>query len=261
VGSATRAAASSARSALAGLPGTTDITTAEELFAAGRLIGDSVQLRAALVDPSADSANKRSIVRSVFSDLSAATRELLGDVVSSRWSTDDDLLAGVEELGLRIIAASSNAPIEAELFIFGTAVSADPELELAVGSKLGSGEAKAALVSAILKDASPQTQAIVRQLVLQPRGRRIAEQLRHAASIVADEAGLIIATVTTASPLGAVQLKRLAEALAGSYGRAIRINHVINPSLLGGVRVQIGDDVIDGSVASRLNALRLQLAG
>jgi len=263
VGSATREALSATRSALAGLGAKTDLAVGEELLAAGRVIGDSAQLRAALADPSAESSAKTSIVDAVFSSLSASTKSLLGSVVSSRWSNDDDLLAGVEELGFRVIAGTAGtAAIDAELFTFGTAVNSDPELELAVSSKLGSNAAKLALVQKLLgSKASPQTVAIVGHLVQQPRGRRIAELLRHAASIVADEAGLSIATVTTATQLNAAQLDRLGKGLAKIYGRELRINQIVDPALIGGVRVQIGDDVIDGSVASRLKELRLQLAG
>ena len=90
--------------------------------------------------------------------------------------------------------------------------------------------------------------------------RRIAELLRDAASVVADEAGLSVATVTTAQEISPAQLDRLAKSLAGSYGRELRINHVIDPSIVGGIRVQLGDEVIDGTVATRINELRLQLA-
>jgi F-type H+-transporting ATPase subunit delta len=192
----------------------------------------------------------------------ATARELLGVLASSTWSTEDDLLAGIEEIGIRVLAASaSDASIEAELFAFGAAVNSDAQLELAVGSKLGSDEAKAALVESLLgASASKQTVAIVSHLVQQPRGRRIAELLRFATTTVADEAGLAVATVTTASAITPAQLTRLTAALSSNYGRGLRINHVIDPALVGGVRVQLGDEIIDGSVASRLNELRLQLA-
>ncbi|MGV8884122.1 MAG: F0F1 ATP synthase subunit delta [Microbacteriaceae bacterium] len=263
MGSATREALSASRTALSALGAKTDLSVGEELLAAGRVIGDSAQLRAALADPSAESAAKVSVVDAVFASLSGSARSLLSSAVSSRWSNDQDLLAGIEELGLRVIARSAgSAPIEAELFTFGTAVTSDPELELAVSSKLGSNAAKLALVQKLLgSKASPQTVAILGHLVQQPRGRRIAELLRNAATVVADEAGLSIATVTTAAPLGAAQLERLGKGLATTYGRELRINQVVDPELIGGVRVQIGDDVIDGSVASRLKELRLQLAG
>jgi F-type H+-transporting ATPase subunit delta len=261
MGSATRQALSASTAALSSL-GTADVATGEQLLAAGRVIGGSAQLLTALSDSSAETADKVSIVDAVFSEQSAGTRSLLGTVVGNRWSNDQDLLSAIEELGFRVLARSAKgSKIEDELFTFGAVVDTDPNLELAVSSKLGSAADKSVLVRRLLDGkASAQTVAIIDHLVQQPRGRRIAALLREAASIVADESGLAVATVTSASPIDDKQLGRIAAALSKANGRDLRINHVIDPSIVGGIRVQIGDDVIDGSVATKLNDLRLQLA-
>ena len=245
---------------------TRDVTLqlVEELFAADRVMGDSSQLRAVLSDPSSEIEQKRAVIAAVFgSSLHTTAQGLLGVVAGNRWSSDSDLLDGIEELAYRVAAesAGSTVSIDTELFAFDAAVSSDNELELAVGSKLDDSGAKVALVERLLaKKVSPQTLAIVRHLVQAPRGRRIGAALRHAASVVADQAGLSVATVTSASPIAAAQLSRLRKALSASYGRELRINQVVDPSIIGGLRVQLGDDVIDGSIASRLGELRLQLA-
>jgi len=262
MGSATREALASAREALTALGGKDGLAVGEQLFEVVRVIGDSSQLRSALADPSVAAADKLAVVNKVFATIGAPARTLLAEIVASRWSTQDDLLEGIEEIGIRAVASSAKpGGIEDELFTFGTAVGSNAELELAVGSKLGSTQSKSALVNALLKHkASPQALAIVDQLVQQPRGRRIGELMRHAASIVADQAGLAIATIITAAPLTAAQLDRLRAGLAKSYGRDLKLNEVIDPSIIGGIRVQIGDDVIDGSVSTKITELRLQLA-
>ncbi|WP_025157036.1 F0F1 ATP synthase subunit delta [Leifsonia aquatica] len=263
MGSATREALARSVSALAGLGSKADLATAEDLFAAGRVVADSAQLRAVLSDPSADPAGKTALVQRVFGSLSAPAVELLVSVASGRWSGQDDLQDAIEELGIRSIAASAprNLDIAAELLAFGGAVTSDAQLELALRSKLGAPEAKAALAERLLAGkASAQTIAIVRQLVLQPRGRSIRESLRAAARIVAAQDGQTIATIVTARPLPAAQLERLRAGLAAKYGD-LKLNTIVDPAIVGGLRVQIGDDVIDGSIASRLNDLRLQLAG
>ena len=148
------------------------------------------------------------------------------------------------------------------MFDFSRAVSSDPELELAVGSKLGEPAGRVALVDALLAGkADPATVAIVRHLVQSPRGRRIGELLSHAADIVADADGSVVATVTSATEPTPAQLERLQATLAAQYGRSPRINLIIDPDLVGGLRVQLGGEVIDGSVATRLADLRLRLAG
>jgi F-type H+-transporting ATPase subunit delta len=265
MGSATREALASSRAALSAQGGTADLATGESLLEAGRVVGSSLQLLAALADPSADAAAKIALVNSVFSSgVTPQARALLQAVASERWSSHGDLLAGIEDLGIRAVAASAPAgvSVESELFAFGTTVSSDSGLELALTSKLGAADAKADLVDRLLAGkASAQTLAIVRHLVLQPRGRRIGELLSHAASVVADQAGAAVATVSSATVLPAEQLTRLKTELARRYGRELSVNLVIDPALVGGLRIQIGDDVIDGSVATRLNDLRIQLAG
>ncbi|WP_104177293.1 F0F1 ATP synthase subunit delta [Cryobacterium sp. Y50] len=263
MGSATREALATSRAALFVPGGTTDLATGESLFGAGRVIGSSSQVLSALGDASADAAAKVTLVRAVFgTSVTPRALDLLAAVVSERWSSHDDLLAGIEELGLRASALSASAgmSIEGELFAFGKTVSSDAELELALASKLGKIDAKAALVEKLLAGkVSGQTLAIVRHLVQQPRGRRIGELLRQAASVVADQAGTSIATITSASVLTPAQLDRLLKSLQERHGRALTINQVVDPALVGGVRVQIGDLVIDGSIATRLADLRLQL--
>ena len=264
MGSATREALATSRAALSVPGGTTDLATGESLFGAGRVIGSSSQLLSALGDASADAAAKVTLVRAVFgTNVTPRALDLLAAAVSERWSSHDDLLAGIEELGLRAsaLSASAGTSIEGELFAFGKTVSSDAELELALASKLGKVEAKTALVDRLLVGkVSGQTLAIVRHLVQQPRGRRIGELLRHAAAIVADQSGTSIATVTSASVLTPAQVDRLQKNLQERHGRALTINQVVDPALVGGVRVQIGDLVIDGSIATRLADLRLQLA-
>jgi F-type H+-transporting ATPase subunit delta len=172
-------------------------------------------------------------------------------------------VGGIEQLGIRALAASAPRPksITDELFAFSTAVSSNADLELALGSKLGAVEGRLSLVTRLLDGkVSKQTLAILSALIAQPRGRRIAELVRYATTIVAEQSGSTIATITVAKPLESAQIARLEKALAAQHGGSIRINEVVDPSILGGMRVQIGDEIIDGTVSNRITDLRLRLA-
>jgi F-type H+-transporting ATPase subunit delta len=263
MGSATRNALAKATAELDAATGV-KLATGEQLLSAGRAIAGSTQLRAVLSDPSIGQKDKSGLLGAIFPKLDALAAKLLGGIVESRWSDSDELVDGIESVGIRALAAAAgaNAGLEGELFAVGRAVSSDPDLELALGSKLGDPAAKAQLVTKLIgTKASPATLAILTHLVQSPRGRRIGELVSGAATAVAEASGRVIATVTAAAPLSAAQQKRLASALSTQYGREIRLDLLIDPSVLGGLRVQVDDEVVDGTVSARLADLRLQLAG
>src|SRR5690554_2169427 len=217
MGSATREALNSAVAALTALPGKADLATGEQLLQASRALAGSAPLRAAFADNSDDGTDKTGLIDSLFGSYTTQARSVLKAAVAGNWSDEEDLVAGIEELGVRAIAESApeGVDIEQELFSFERAVRSDADLELAVGSKLGSAQAKVELLDSLLAGkASEQTVAILKQLVHDPRGRRIGELLRFATTVVADQAGLSIATVTSARPIAPQQLERLTAALS-----------------------------------------------
>lgn len=266
MGSATTQALAASTQALAAVTASVDIDIARELFAAGRAIGNSRPLAAVLADPAVEASSKSTLVGSAFgTSVSATTLGLLTTVAAQRWSSPNDLLAGIEELGLRAASLSSlksGADVEGELFQFARTVGENPELELTLGARIGDDTAKGQLVDTLLSGrASVETALIVSSLVQQPRGRRVHQLLADASRVVAEQRGQIVATVTTAAAVSTAQQDRLVALLSARYGRPVAVNTVIDPAVVGGLRVQIGDDVIDASIASRLQDLRLRLAG
>lgn len=262
MGSASRSALEAGIVALDAADGVT-LVVGEELLAAARAVDSSAQLRAMLSDPTLASEDRAALVARVFGTLSVTTRSLLSALAGSRWSNSGQLVDGIEEIAIRGIArAQADVDIVGELFAVERAVSSNAELELALGSKLASGDAKAALAAKLLHAQGSETTAvIVRHLVRSPRGRRIGAMLRQAAEVVADVAGAVVARVTVAAPLAAERQAALESDLTRRFGRTPRIQYLIDPSALGGVRIRVGDTVIDGTIASRLADLRLQLAG
>ncbi|WP_226532742.1 F0F1 ATP synthase subunit delta [Microbacterium paraoxydans] len=263
MGSATVQALAASTQALAAAKGVT-LETASELFVAARAAGESPQLSGALADPAASVAARQKVVSAVFGSLSAGAQSVLASAVAERWSTADELVDGIEELAIRAAAiADPAADIEGEIFGFSRLVAANPELELALGSRLGGDEAKGALVERLLAGGSTSASAalIISSLVRQPRERRVRQLLSRAIRIVSSQRGLVVATVHTASELSDAQRTRLSDALSRRYDGEVSLNVVIDPAVVGGLRVQIADDVIDGSISARLADLRQKLAG
>jgi F-type H+-transporting ATPase subunit delta len=167
MGSATREAIAAANAALA-KQGTVDLATGEQLLSAALVVNGSHELRAALADDTAKDSDRIGIVRALFGKYTKPAQAILEALATSRWSSEDDLVAGIEELGIRALASSAprGLSIDDELFEFGVAVTSNSELELALGSKLGSVDGKIALVDALLKGkASEQTVAILKALL------------------------------------------------------------------------------------------------
>ena len=263
MGSATTQALAATRAALDGAAGV-DLTVAGELFAAARALGGTAHLAGALADSAAPEGARAKVVADVFgAAFSPTTVSLLTTAAQQRWSSASDLIDAIEELAVRAVARSgAGADVEGERFQFSRTVAENPQLELALGSRLGDDAAKGPLVRSLLDGrASEATTLIVSSLVRQTRGRRIRQVLSRAMDLVADQRGRTVATVVSAVPLSAAQSGRLAAALSKRYGPDVSINSVIDPSVVGGVRVQIADDVIDASVSSRLAELRQRLAG
>ena len=237
-----------------------DLDVARELFAVARAVGDSSQLSGALADSAAPAEARRKVVFDVFGP---STASLLATAVGQRWSSPGDLVDGIEELAVRATAvADASSDTESELFAFSRTVADNPELELALGSRLGDASSKASLVESLLTGrAGEGTTLIVSSLVRHPRERRVRQLLSRATKLVADQRGRTVATVVAAAPLSAAQSERLTAALTKRYGTRVSLNTIVDPTVVGGLRVQIADDVIDASVSSRLADLRQRLAG
>ncbi len=263
MGSATTQALAKTTSALTVASGV-DLAVARELFAAARAVDGSSHLSGALADSAASTDARRKVVADVFARaVTPVTLSLLTTAVEQRWSSPADLIDAIEELAIRAAAkAEPNADVEGDLFGFSRTVAQNPELELALGSRLGEASAKGSLVESLLAGRANAAATLIAASVVQhPRERRVRQLLSRAMNIVSDQRGRTVATVYAAAPLSAAQTDRLAGALAKRYGTGVSLNTVIDPTVVGGLRVQVADDVIDASVSARLADLRQRLAG
>ena len=79
--------------------------------------------------------------------------------------------------------------------------------------------------------------------------------------VAAETRSRLVALVRSARPLDEGEQKRLTEVLASQYDRPVHLNVVVDQSVVGGLRLQIGDEVIDGTISSRLDEARRRLVG
>ena len=236
-----------------------------ELFGVADLLRAEPALRRVATDASIDSDAKAELFRQVLSGkVSDHTLAVVTTAVTQRWTASRDLADALERLGVVSIAQSAGADadrLEDELFAFAQLVQDNPELRDALSDPARSRDDKSRLVADLLGDkVLPATLALVQQS-LSGSYRTVGAALAEYQKIAAEVRGQRVATVRVARPLTDADRRRLADALARTYGRAIHLNVVVDPEVIGGVRVESGDHVIDGTVASRLDEARRRLAG
>jgi F-type H+-transporting ATPase subunit delta len=268
---ASREALAAARERLDALTDSTsaDATKlADELAAVTALLDREVSLRRVLTDPAqAGEAKAELAQRLLGSQVGGPTADLVSGMVRSRWSQSRDLVDALEELAdtAELTAAQKRGAlddVEDELFRFGRIVSSNTELRAALTDRAATTAAKIELLHRLLGGrAVPSTERLVTRLVTAPRGRSLEAGLESLSKLAAERRDRLVAVVTSAVPLSDTQKQRLGAALAKLYGHTMHLNIDVDPEVLGGIRVQVGDEVINGSIADRIEDAGRRLAG
>lgn len=243
-------------------------TLGDELASVTELLARERPLRRALADSSAEPEARRSMVGELFGNrLSAASVEALRQVAGERWSSAQDVLSTVELLGrlpVMVVAerAANTDEIEDELFRFERILDSDPQLERLLSDQQAPAEQRVGLLDNLISGkVRPGTRALLTQLVRTPRGRDLSTLVTEVAELAAARREESIAHVTAAAVLTAEQEERLAGVLSRIYGRRVTVRVEVDPEVVGGLVVRIGDEVIDGSLAGKLVKARQDLHG
>ena len=243
-------------------------TLAEDLFGITALIDGNATLRRAVADPSRDARAKRDLVARLFGGkVNQAAVDVLSELVAQRWSTERDLSDTVESLAVETVLASAEAggrgdQVEDELFRFERIVAGNPALRDALVNRNVDPQRKAELVGRLLQGkVTAETARLARQSVLAPRGRKFDRTLELYLALAAKRREQLTAVVIAAVPLDETQRHRLAAALQGIYGKPVQLQLVIDEKVVGGIRVQIGDEVVDGTILRKLEGARRHFAG
>lgn len=260
---ASRTSLAAARERLAALQGGSDAATlqsvADGLAAVVRLLDHEGNLRRTLGDPTITAHAKGGLLdQLVGGKIGAEALTLLKDAASERWSSARHLVDGLEVLAVTAVflVAEKNGELDRvtdELFRFAGTVAGEPLLRATLTDRALDNERKKALLDGLLEGkAAAGTRQVVEALVLSPRGRTLEDGLEKYAQLAADVRKRTLATVTTAVPLDDAQRQRLSAALTAQLGREIQLQVAVDPTVVGGVLVRVGDEVIDGSTRHRL---------
>ena len=244
-------------------------TLAEELFAVTAVVDGNASLRRALADPSRDAADKRGLARALFGGkVGETTTGLVAEVAGQRWSAERDLGDTLESLAVQALLAAAEREgridrVEDELFRFERIVAGDPGLRDTLSSRNRDGAGKAdARARAARGQGRPGDRAARRAGGARPArpsprpgpgelpraGRpapRGAHRPRHRRRA---------ALRAAAAPACAARSRR-------TTARPVTLQVVLDPRVMGGIRVQVGDEVVDGTVLRRLEEARRHVTG
>jgi F-type H+-transporting ATPase subunit delta len=240
-------------------------TVADDLFSVATTLRSEPALRRFATDSALATEAKAGLVSEIYDGkVDAATLGLLKDAVGRRWTRSRDLADALEYVG--VVAAVRSSGDDAnqlvdELFSVRTLVEGNKDLRAALGDHARGAADKAALVDTLFGGkVLPATIILVKQ-ALSGSARSAAVALEDYEKVAADVHGRDVATVQVARPLDENDEQRLTAALAAHYGRPVHLNVVVDPDVIGGIKVAIGGDVIDGTIASRLDDARRKIAG
>lgn len=240
-------------------------TMGDQLFGVARVLRAEPALRRVATDASVSGEAKAGLVGNVFgATLGDDALDVLTDAVQRRWTASHDLSDSLERLGamsLVLSAGKKGSQISDELFAVAGLIEANPELRNALSDPARSVQDKGGLLRRLLDErALPATVRLVEEAASGVHGTvtKAIVEYQHVAAAVHGET---LATVRSARELSDAELSRLTDALGKEYDTTVHLHVVVDPELIGGLRIEIGDDVIDGTLASRLHDARRRLAG
>ena len=248
-----------------GEPGLT--TLADELVAVASLLIAEPALNKHLAEPTDNPSAKVQLVdRLLAGKIDDHALDLLRTAASQRWSTESDLVLGIEHtarlaLLKRAEVANEVDDVEDQLFRFGRVLDAEPRLTSLLSDVTTPADGRIGLLDKVIDGdgVNATAKALVTQTIRLLRGERADEAVVDLAELAVARRGEVVAHVTAAAELSDAQHARLTEVLTRIYGHPVAVQLHVEPELLGGLTITVGDEVIDGSIASRLAAAQSQL--
>lgn len=241
------------------------VRLADDLFSVATTLRTEGSLRRFATDASIPAEARQGLVGELFGGkIADSTLAVLTSAVGRRWTATRDLADSLEHLSVVALVKATgddSGRLADELFTWAQAVKDNPELRDALSDPARPDGDKASLVRSLLEGRSLPSTVTLAVQALSGSYRTVSAALASYQRTVAEVHEEGVATVHVARELTDDETRRLAEVLSAQYGRPVHLNLLVDPGVLGGIRVEIGDDVIDGTVVSRLDDARRRIAG
>ncbi|MEQ6137930.1 F0F1 ATP synthase subunit delta [Bifidobacterium breve] len=234
-----------------------------ELFTITSALDNNIQLERALTDPSRPTADKVAVFKEMVGDqVHPMTTEIMTDLVSRRWSRARDIANAVEDFGVDAMmyyadATDSTLQVSIELSRLHSSLLNLPVVRSKLYDDQAPSEVRVKLFRELFgdKNLNKVTMRLAEHATCNLRRRRYLETIQWLIKKFSRHMGQSMVTVTTATPLKEEQIKRLIDVYSAKVGRQVHINSVVDPTVLGGMRIQVGDEVTDNTVVAQLQNL------
>lgn len=237
-----------------------------ELFTIVELVEADRPTRVALADVSASPEQRKALMtRLIEGKVLPETLRVCQEAAARDWSNQADLRDGLVRTArsalLQAAELSNSLPqVEEELFRLSRTIKAHPGLEQALGDRQASADERRALLAQMLYGkVSAISEILASQAVARPQEGLVADDLDILSRQAAHETGRRVADVTTPVALTDAQREGLQAKLRDIYGIEVSIHEVVDRNIIGGVIIKVGNEIINGSLASKLESLRRSL--
>ncbi|OBK12609.1 F0F1 ATP synthase subunit B/delta [Mycobacterium asiaticum] len=245
-------------------------TVADELVSVAQLLNREVVVTRYLTVPSDDSQPRVKLLeRLLDGKVGDATLDVLRTAVAERWSANADLVDATEHVSRQALLAIAERDnevdeVEDQLFRISRIIDAQPRLGVLLGDHTRPVEGRVGLLSKVVDSASgrinPVAAALLSHTIELLRGSQTADEaLKLLAEVAVARRGEVVAKVSAAAELSDAQRTRVIEVLSRIYGHPVTVQLHVDSELLGGLMISVGDEVIDGTLKSRLAAAEAQL--
>lgn len=235
-----------------------------ELFTITSALDHNIQLERALTDPSRPVEDKVAVVKTLIGDQAhPLVMEIMSDLVSRRWSRVSDIANAVEDFGvdgMMYYADYTNTTLQVsnELAELHSALLNLPVVRTKLYDATVSSEARVKLLYSLIGDAdfAKVTKRLAEHATCNLRNRRYLQTIQWLINKFSRHMGESMVTVTTATPLSKEQVEKLIAIYSAKTGHPVHINSVVDPTVMGGMRIQVGDEVTDNTVVAQLQHLQ-----
>ena len=235
-----------------------------ELFTITSALDHNIQLERALTDPSRPVEDKVAVVKTLIGDQAhPLVMEIMSDLVSRRWSRVSDIANAVEDFGvdgMMYYADYTNTTLQVsiELAELHSALLNLPVVRAKLYDATVSSEARVKLLYSLIggADFTKVTKRLAEHATCNLRNRRYLQTIQWLINKFSRHMGESMVTVTTATPLSKEQVEKLIAIYSAKTGHPVHINSVVDPTVMGGMRIQVGDEVTDNTVVAQLQHLQ-----